>query len=543
MTDNAALRLLTAPASTRWSEAVASAWAVPAVRSGTWGSGLILVGSLTPAFLPEGNALTKLWLLRDLQYGPGRILATGLLLLGVFVLLRAWLRLYSRDDGVDVSRATLGLWSLPLLLAPPLFSSDAYSYAAQGRIVRQGFDPYSVGPGLIGGQFAAQVDPLWLWTPAPYGPLALQIQRVVVDLMGNNPYAAAVGMRLPAIAALVVIVVLLPRVATALGRNARFALWLGVLNPLTVLHLLGGAHNDVIMIAFVVAALWLATQHRLVWAALLVALAAAVKQPAIVAVIAVGVLAAPPPTADRVFAWPWNAWPAPFRSSFRPVWPAWAPRSAWTRVQVLHVAAAAAVALAGFVVITAVSGLGYGWVGAMHVPGEVRTYLAPSTALGSLGEGLLRLTGYPTAAGYAVPALRVTGLVLGAVAVGWIILNRAARQPVTSLVLMLLTIVVCAPSLHPWYILWGGVLLGLTRVDRRTLRIATWLTALFACYGVIDFAVHNGLVAFGVSAGLALLWIATGHDRELVNPSAIPLPAQDGPRVAGPDRAARRWRD
>ena len=540
MTDNAAPRLLTAPASTRWSEAVTSAWAVPAVRSGTWGSGLILVGSLTPAFLPEGNALTKLWLLRDLQYGPGRILATGLLLLGVFVLLRAWLRLYSRDDGVDVARATLGLWSLPLLLAPPLFSSDAYSYAAQGRIVRQGFDPYSVGPGLLGGQFAAQVDPLWLWTPAPYGPLALQIQRVVVDLMGNNPYAAAVGMRLPAIAALVVIVVLLPRVATALGRNARFALWLGVLNPLTVLHLLGGAHNDVIMIAFVVAALWLATQHRLVWAALLVALAASVKQPAIVAVIAVGVLAAPPPTTDRVFAWPWNAWPAPFRSSFRPVWPAWAPRSAWTRVQVLHVAAAAAVALAGFVVITAVSGLGYGWVGAMHVPGEVRTYLAPSTALGSLGEGLLRLTGYPTAAGYAVPALRITGLVLGAVAVGWIILNRAARQPVTSLVLMLLTIVVCAPSLHPWYILWGGVLLGLTRVDRRTLRIATWITALFACYGVIDFAVHNGLVAFGVSAGLALLWVATGHDRELVNPSAIPLPAQDGPRVARPDRAARR---
>ncbi|MDQ6715621.1 MAG: polyprenol phosphomannose-dependent alpha 1,6 mannosyltransferase MptB, partial [Actinomycetota bacterium] len=505
MTDNAAPRLLTAPASTRWSEAVTSAWAVPAVRSGTWGSGLILVGSLTPAFLPEGNALTKLWLLRDLQYGPGRILATGLLLLGVFVLLRAWLRLYSRDDGVDVAQATLGLWSLPLLLAPPLFSSDAYSYAAQGRIVRQGFDPYSVGPGLLGGQFAAQVDPLWLWTPAPYGPLALQIQRVVVDLMGNNPYAAAVGMRLPAIAALVVIVVLLPRVATALGRNARFALWLGVLNPLTVLHLLGGAHNDVIMIAFVVAALWFATQHRLVWAALLVALAASVKQPAIVAVIAVGVLAAPPPTTDRVFAWPWNAWPAPFRSSFRPVWPAWAPRSAWTRVQVLHVAAAAAVALAGFVVITAVSGLGYGWVGAMHVPGEVRTYLAPSTALGSLGEGLLRLTGYPTAAGYAMPALRITGLVLGAVAVGWIILNRAARQPVTSLVLMLLTIVVCAPSLHPWYILWGGVLLGLTRVDRRTLRISTWITALFACYGVIDFAVHNGLVAFGVSAGLALL--------------------------------------
>ena len=40
---------------------------------------------------------------------------------------------------------------------------------------------------------------------------------------------------------------------------------------------------------------------------------------------------------------------------------------------------------------------------------------------------------------------------------------------------------------------------------------------LFVCYGVIDFSVHNGLVAFGVSGGLALLWLATGHDRELVH--------------------------
>ena len=61
------------------------------------------------------------------------------------------------------------------------------------------------------------------------------------------------------------------------------------------------------------------------------------------------------------------------------------------------------------------------------------------------------------------------------------------------------------------------MLLGLTSVDRARLRAATWLTVLFACYGVIDFSVHNGLVAFGVSGGLALLWLATGHDRELVH--------------------------
>ncbi|HEY5180549.1 MAG TPA: hypothetical protein VIJ07_12385, partial [Dermatophilaceae bacterium] len=85
------------------------------------------------------------------------------------------------------------------------------------------------------------------------------------------------------------------------------------------------------------------------------------------------------------------------------------------------------------------------------------------------------------------------------------------------LVLIFLAIVVSAPTLHPWYVLWGGLLLGLTTVDRARLRVATWLTALFACYGVIDFAAHNGLVAFGVSGGLALLWVTEMHDRELVH--------------------------
>ena len=506
MTDTLVRRAFVVGITARWGAAVEGAWAVPAVRQGTWGSGLILVGSLTPAFLPADNAFDHIWLLRQLQFGAGRVLATALLLLGVFILLRAWLRLYPRDDGVDVSRATLALWGLPLLLAPPLFSSDAYSYAAQGRIVHQGFDPYSVGPGLIGGRFGEQVDPLWLWTPAPYGPLALQIQHFVVDLMGSNPYASAVGMRLPAIAALVVIATLLPRIATALGRDARFALWLGVLNPLTVLHLLGGAHNDVMMIALVVVALWLATQQRLVLASLAVALAASVKQPAIVAVVAVGLLCAPPGPRSR--------------------------QGSWTRERLVHVALASGVAVGGFALITAASGLGYGWVGALHVPGEVRTYLAPSTALGSLLEFLMTLTGHRVGAGYAVPAVRLVGLVVCAGIVGWLVVRKAPRQPVTVLVAIFLAIVVLAPSLHPWYVLWGGLLLGLTSVDRARLRAATWVTVLFVCYGVIDFAVHNGLVALGVSGGLALLWLATGHDRELVHLSD-PVPRRrPGPALA-----------
>jgi len=492
LTGNIAVRSPKVGIAARWRDAIVGAWAVPAVRTGALGSCLIFGGSLTPAFLPADTALHRLWLLRSLQDGAGRVLATAVLLVGVLILLSAWLRLYSRDDGIDVSRATLVLWSLPLLLAPPLFSDDAYSYAAQGRIVQLGMDPYAVGPAQLGGSFASQVDPAWLNTPAPYGPLALQIQHVVVDLAGSNPYVSAVAMRVPALAALVVIVTLLPRLARAFGKDPRFALWIGVLNPLTVLHLLGGAHNDAVMIALVVVALWLATKRRLVLASFAVALAAAVKQPALVAVVAVGLLNAPTPLRSLA--------------------------ESWTRARWAHVVAASAMALAGFAAITAATGLGYGWIGAMGVPGQVRNYLAPSTSLGSLLEIALRLTGHETGADLALPVTRAIALLGCALVLAWLVLRRAPGQPVTALVLMLLALVVCAPTVQPWYVLWGGVMLGLTTMGRVRLRAATWLTAFFACYGVIVYAAHNGIVAFGVSAGLGVLWIVTGHDRELVHP-------------------------
>lgn len=491
LTANTAFRRPLAGIAGRWRDAVVAAWDVRAVRAGTLGSFLVLVGSLTPAFLPEGLTWRHLWWLGSLQDGAGRVIATVILLVGVLLILSAWLRLYPRDDGVDVSRVTLVLWSLPLLVAPPLFSNDAYSYAAQGRIVQLGMDPYTVSPWALGGRFAGYVDPAWISTPAPYGPLGLQIQHLMVFLTGSDPYASAVAMRVPALAALVTLVVLIPRLARFFGKDPRFALWLGVLNPLTVLHLLGGAHNDAIMIALVLVAVWLATQRRLVLASLAVGLAAAIKQPALVAVLAVGLLSAPATASALV--------------------------GKWTRVRAGYVAAASGIALAGFAAVTAVTGLGYGWVAAMGVPGATRNYASPATSLGSLLEIALRAVGYDAGADLALPVTRALALVVCAVVIAWIVITRAPAHPVTALVLIFTALVVCAPTVQPWYLLWGGVMLGLTTLGRVRLWAATWLTAVFACYGVIVYAANNGIVALGVTAGLGVLWIVTGHDRELVH--------------------------
>ena len=59
---------------------VADAWRIPAVRRGTLAGLLILVGSLTPAFLPDVNPFTDVPVLGWLQSVPGRIIATAVLM-------------------------------------------------------------------------------------------------------------------------------------------------------------------------------------------------------------------------------------------------------------------------------------------------------------------------------------------------------------------------------------------------------------------------------------------------------------------------------
>jgi hypothetical protein len=71
-----------------------------------------------------------------------------------------------------------------------------------------------------------------------------------------------------------------PRLARAYGVNPSSALWLGVLNPLVVLHLAADAHNDAIMLGLMCAGLALAVERRPAAGAALITLAALVKAPA-----------------------------------------------------------------------------------------------------------------------------------------------------------------------------------------------------------------------------------------------------------------------
>src|ERR1700755_1689245 len=88
---------------------------------------------------------------------------------------------------------TLLLWVLPLLIAPPMYSRDVYSYLAQSEIALQGLNPYRVGPapGLrLDHVFTLSVPDMWRDTPAPYGPLFLWIGQGISALTGEKLVAA-----------------------------------------------------------------------------------------------------------------------------------------------------------------------------------------------------------------------------------------------------------------------------------------------------------------------------------------------------------------
>lgn len=476
------------------------AWSMLYVRHGLWGMILLAVAAMTPAFLPPDLWVLDRFGLTWLEGGASRVLSTGLILGGVALLLHAWLRLRPGPGRPTAPTSTWFLWSLPLLLAPPLFSRDAYSYAAQGLIVDRGMDPFTTGPISVPGEFADNVDPVWLYTPAPYGPLALQMQHTVVDLTFGNAYVAAVAMRIPAVLSVAVLALVLPRLAARLGRSEQGARWLGVLNPLVLLHLVGGAHNDAVMIALVVLALWLAVDGRIAWAALTVAAAAGFKQTAIFALIAVAVFAARQ---------------------------AWGPAHTFTHY-LREAVRVGLIALAGFTVLTAVSGLGWGWLHNLSVPMQMRSLLAPATLLGSIAQLLLDAMGAPGAAAAALPVMRTLGAVATIGAVLWLALRVGPKHPIGASAAAFAAFVVGGPVVQPWYVLPVLALLGATSASRRYVQAAVWLTIALVGYSAFDVAMSNGAALVGIVIIGYALWRLWRSRTDLVDE-----PLGDEPLAAG----------
>jgi hypothetical protein len=436
---------------------------------------------------------------------------------GLVLLLRVWINLANvvrQHRGAPLGRLgwILGLWIVPMLAIAPIFSRDVFSYAAQGEMVTRHLSPYVNGPYELGSTpYAAPVDHLWQNAPAPYGPLWLWLDGWVVRLTGHHELWSVVGLRLVEVAAVALLAVSVPVLARGLGHDPGHAFVLCLLNPLVVLTVVGGAHNDGLMVALLVAGLALSVKRHPVWGIVVCALAASVKAPA-----ALGIL---------YIAWEWLGPNLPVRMRLRP----------------LAIAGLLSAGVLG--ACTLVSGLGFGWVRNLGSPGAVRSWAAPATGLGMGLAALGRSMGVDVSTAWAISVTRLLGLAIAGVLIVWLLFNADRIGWLKALGYSLLALVVLGPVVQPWYLTWGLLLLAVVATGR----LRTWIIVLSVISPFVGLPggrkllsaiVHVPMVETGVIIlglwGLLFAplgsWTAYRH--------AQPLPARDDEPVALVEQAA-----
>ncbi|MGH9007125.1 MAG: polyprenol phosphomannose-dependent alpha 1,6 mannosyltransferase MptB [Acidimicrobiales bacterium] len=365
---------------------------------------------------------------------------------GLVLLMRVWYgmtRALSRRPGTPLKHLwlILALWIIPMLVIAPIFSRDVFSYAAQGEMVSHHINPYNYGPFTLGaGPYVNPVDPLWANAPAPYGPLFLMLDGFFASASLHHVLFTVILLRLLAVAGVALIAYAIPKLARAYGREPGPIFLLTALNPLVLLTLVGSAHNDAIMIGLLLCGLAAAKTRHPVWGVVLCALAAAIKAPAGLGVLYIG--------------WEWLGAGVPWRHRIRPV------------------VTAGIITIAVLALLSVVSGLGWGWVMNLETPGTVRSWLAPTTAIGLGLSALLHAIGWHVSTTAVLSGARVFGFTVAG-AIGIYLLKVSDRiGGLRALAITLLLFVVLGPVVQPWYLTWGLLLLAPVAFGRtRTLII------------------------------------------------------------------------
>ena len=133
-----------------------------------------------------------------------------------------------------------------LTLLPPFGSSDQLSYAAYGRMLVTGHNPYTTTPA----QLAALGDPIaravqdWFTTPSVYGPLATGIQGLASLIGGTSVRLTVFVLGLANLAAFALTALLLHRMTRGNPVRQLRAAVLWACNPLLLQILVAGAHVD-----------------------------------------------------------------------------------------------------------------------------------------------------------------------------------------------------------------------------------------------------------------------------------------------------------
>lgn len=461
---------------------------------GTTGALMLALGALGAGALPVVD--------NPYQHFPGgslmfRMLQTSsmVVMVGVGLLVLAWVlmapftgaailhreRVRGRAS-LSQLRRTFICWTLPIIFTAPLFTQDIYSYLAQGSIVAQGMDVYSAGPvELLGTEnhLARSVPFIWAQSPSPYGPVALSFAAIISQLTNDSIVVGVLAHRLLSVVFLAAAGWAVVKLARRCGVSPPSAIWLGILNPLTILHLVGGIHNESVMLGFALVGLELglrgvdrltATQHRpavflLVVSGSLIACAGMVKVTGFLSLGFVGMA-----LAKHLHE----------RGRGRAV------------AILLAVLVQLCLLVATIAVITAVSGIGLGWITGQGGAASIRSWMSVTTDAGVIAGwlGMLLDLGDHTEA--ILTITRTAGTLVAAAFVVRMLFAtfRGTIHPVGGLGVSTFVLVILFPVVHPWYMLWAIV------------PLAAWANRLFFRVCVVVYSAAFSF--FVLPRGLAL---------------------------------------
>jgi alpha-1,6-mannosyltransferase len=344
-----------------------------------------------------------------------------------------------------VSIGGRSVWAAVLVLvaafaaAPVLLSHDVYSYVDYARLgVVHGLDPYVYPPA------AAPFDPAyarvtWIDAASAYGPL---FTLITYPLAWLPLWLAVAALKAAAAFSVLAIAALAARAAPARGVSPLPAAAFVALNPLVLIHVVGGAHNDglAMLAATVGVASMLSARGATAGAAFLAAFA--IKAPAAVAA-------------------PFALLSASRMEPFVPQRGSKAPFSPATRMLAGVGVAAAGIGLAAF------AAFGWNWLDAIGLAGENQG----RTSHMSVPITFARLTGLdPT-------SVRIAALALFAILFFYLLMKTwqgadwLRNAAWASFALLLAT-----AWLLPWYLIWTLPLVALSR-DRPLQLLTLLLTA------------------------------------------------------------------
>ena len=469
---------------------------------GTVGALLIGLGGLGAGALPVvGNPFG------ELPFGQlmGRMLVTSsaLVLIGVGLIVLAWILMAPMAGNPLRSRVqkpkhtitrrqvwvTFLSWTLPIIATAPLFTQDIYSYIANGSIIVQGMDPYSAGPvQLLGADndLARSVPFIWANSPSPYGPVALGIAAVISVVTNDSIVAAVILHRIASIVGVIAAGWAISHLAVRCRVAPSSALWLGILNPLTILHLIGGIHNESIMLGFALVGMEIALRGidklqasnslsmstawpswlRILLGGVLISAAGMVKVTGFIGLGFIGMALA----RHLSHAHRWKPWKA------------------------IATAASAQIAtlLASIAAFSALSGIGLGWITGQGGAVSIRSWLSISTDVGVASGFLGMMLGLGDHTEAILSVTRAVGIVIAA---GFMIRMLFATfhgvmHPVGGLGVSTFVLVVLFPVVHPWYILWA------------IFPLAAWANRLLFRYAVIIYSAVMSFVVLPRGLGL-----------------------------------------